>query len=306
MSKQKFGLGKGLGALLPSSPEQDAPALPVHATPDTVDDGVSVGVFAHVEVRKVKPNPYQPRTEFDAFALKELAQSIKEHGLVQPVTVRRFDTGYQLISGERRLRACQEAGLTHIPAYIRKVETQEEMIELALIENIQRETLNPIEIALAYQRLVEDCGYTQDQVAEKVGKNRATVANFIRLLKLPKQIQESIQKSEVSMGHARALINVPTESAQIRIWKRIVRDNLAVRKVEELAREASNPTQPKKKKTPQQTSAEEFEYIVAKLRPVYGTKVHIAASKDGRGHVSFEFYSREDLERIIDLLLSQS
>lgn len=303
MSKIRFGLGKGLDALIPTSGEEER--VSVQPTPETRDDGVSTGILAHIEVNRITPNPYQPRADFERQSLLELAQSIQENGLVQPITVRRHEGGYQLISGERRVRACQEAGIQHIPAYIRHVETVEEMIELALIENIQRETLNPIEIARGYQMLIDDCRFTQEMIAAKVGKNRATVANFVRLLKLPRQIQESIQKDEISMGHARALINVPGEPAQLRIWKKIVRDGLSVRAVEQLARNAMQPgaTAPKKRAIAQ-TQSVEIEAIVEKLRPIFGTKIHIEASRDGKGSIRFDYYSHEDFERILELLLS--
>lgn len=305
MSKTKFGLGKGLGALLPSASDETPQEISVVPTSSSRDDGVSVGVLAHIEVSRISPNPYQPRTEFDPQALLELAQSIRENGLVQPVTVRRHNGAYQLISGERRVRACQEAGIEHIPAYIRKVETVEEMIELALIENIQRETLNPIEIAQSYKRLMDDCNHTQDQIATKVGKSRATVANFVRLLRLPREIQDSIQKSEISYGHARALINLPDANAQMRIWKKIVREGLPVRRAEELAREATQPVVPvaPKKKKSDGSENTPFESVNTRLRGLYGSKIEINATKAGKGSIAIEFYSHDDFERVVELLL---
>jgi ParB family chromosome partitioning protein len=305
VSKTKFGLGKGLGALLPSASDETPQEISVVPTSSSRDDGISVGVLAHIEVSRISPNPYQPRTEFDPQALLELAQSIRENGLVQPVTVRRHDGAYQLISGERRVRACQEAGIEHIPAYIRKVETVEEMIELALIENIQRETLNPIEIAQSYKRLMDECNHTQDQIATKVGKSRATVANFVRLLRLPREIQDSIQKSEISYGHARALINLPDANAQMRIWKKIVREGLPVRRAEELAREATQPVVPvaPKKKKSDGSENTPFESVNNRLRGLYGSKIEITATKAGKGSISIEFYSHDDFERVVELLL---
>ncbi|MCZ7556716.1 MAG: ParB/RepB/Spo0J family partition protein [Bacteroidia bacterium] len=307
MSKQgKMVLGKGLGALIPSG-VQPAEPVSVVPTPETLDDGASYDILAHVEVAQIDPNPYQPRVDFDSESLRELAQSIRENGLVQPITVRRWEGRFQLISGERRVRACQQAGIAHIPAYIRKVESAEEMLELALIENIQRATLNPVEIAQSYRQLVEDYGHSPEQVAQKVGKDRSTVVNFIRLLKLPKRILESLQKSEITMGHARALITLPDETAQLRTWQRVIRDGLSVRKVEELVKSIYNPQRPviPPKKTASPSSASgAFDDITRKLRPMYGTKVHITASKDGKGNISFEFYSDDDLERLIELFLS--
>jgi ParB family transcriptional regulator, chromosome partitioning protein len=304
MSKTKFGLGKGLGALIPGGGERDDEHVSVVPGEDTRDDGVAVNVLAHVELRRIAPNPHQPRMEFDPQALQELADSIREKGLVQPVTVRRFGEGYQLISGERRLRACQAAGITHIPAYIRQVESDEEMLELALIENIQRETLNPIEIAFTYQRLIEEFHYTQDQVAQRVSKNRTTVTNFVRLLRLPREIQDSIQKGEISMGHARALITIPDQQRQLRIWKKIVREGLSVRIVEDIARESLAPLRPKPARETRAVHPPQVEDMLTRLRARYGTKVHLAASKDGRGALRFEFYNASDFERLMELLLA--
>ncbi len=308
MSKQhKTVLGKGLGALIPSGPPPPPPdAVSIVPTPDTVDDGASIDIMAHIEVADIESNPYQPRVDFDSESLLELAQSIREHGLVQPITVRRWEGHYQLISGERRVRACRQAGITHIPAFIRNVETAEEMIELALIENIQRATLNPVEIAQSYRQLVEEYGQSPEHIGQRVGKDRSTVVNFIRLLKLPKRILESIQKNEITMGHARALITLPDESVQVRVWQRIVRDSLSVRKVEELVKNLYAPPKPapppKKSSLPTDTSPW-FDELSRKLRPVYGTKIHITTGKDGKGSISFDFYSNDDLERLIDLLL---
>ena len=306
MGKSKTVLGKGLGALIPSNRPPVEDPVSVEPTPETRDDGVSTDVLAHIAVDDIDPNPYQPRVEFDAQAIRELAQSIRENGLVQPVTVRRWEGKFQLISGERRVRACREAGIEHIPAYIRQVETAEEMIELALIENIQRKTLNPVEIATSYQQLVEEYGHSAEAVGQRVGKDRSTVLNFIRLLKLPKKVLSSLQKGEISMGHARALITLPDETAQLRMWQRIIRDNLSVRKVEELVNNIyRQPARPEKKpgKSPTRSSTPHLEELSQKLRPVYGTKVHISAAKDGRGSIVFEFYNDDDLERLLELFL---
>ncbi len=297
-------LGKGLGALITPAPQQEQEVTVVPSN-ETLDDGQSTDILAHVEVANIDPNPYQPRIDFEPEALQELAQSIREKGLVQPVTVRRWEGGYQLISGERRLRACKLAGITHIPAYIRQVDSAEEMIELALIENIQRATLNPVEIAQSYRQLVEDYQHTPEEIARRVGKDRSTVVNFIRLLKLPKRILESVQRSELSMGHARALLSLPDEQAQLRIWQRIVRENLSVRKVEELVKSiyTVQRTAPTPKTAPSSASTAQLEELSRKLRPIYGTKVNISTGKDGKGSISFEFYSHDDLERLLELFL---
>lgn len=297
-------LGKGLGALITPAPQQEQEVTVVPSN-ETLDDGQSTDILAHVEVANIDPNPYQPRIDFEPEALQELAQSIREKGLVQPVTVRRWEGGYQLISGERRLRACKLAGITHIPAYIRQVDSAEEMIELALIENIQRATLNPVEIAQSYRQLVEDYQHTPEEIARRVGKDRSTVVNFIRLLKLPKRILESVQRGELSMGHARALLSLPDEQAQLRIWQRIVRENLSVRKVEELVKSiyTVQRTAPTPKTAPSSASTAQLEELSRKLRPIYGTKVNISTGKDGKGSISFEFYSHDDLERLLELFL---
>ncbi|HOJ05052.1 MAG TPA: ParB/RepB/Spo0J family partition protein [Bacteroidota bacterium] len=304
MTKQKMVLGKGLGALITPAPQQEQEVTVVPSN-ETLDDGQSTDILAHVEVANIDPNPYQPRIDFEPEALQELAQSIREKGLVQPVTVRRWEGGYQLISGERRLRACKLAGITHIPAYIRQVDSAEEMIELALIENIQRATLNPVEIAQSYRQLVEDYQHTPEEIARRVGKDRSTVVNFIRLLKLPKRILESVQRGELSMGHARALLSLPDEQAQLRIWQRIVRENLSVRKVEELVKSiyTVQRTAPTPKTAPSSASTTQLEELSRKLRPIYGTKVNISTGKDGKGSISFEFYSHDDLERLLELFL---
>ncbi|MBN1447176.1 MAG: ParB/RepB/Spo0J family partition protein [Bacteroidetes bacterium] len=306
MSKKKNVLGKGLGALIRTEPEPDD-VVSVEPTPETQDDGVSVEVMAHIAVDRIAPNPYQPRSDFDPQELRELAQSIRENGLVQPVTVRRWNDGFQLISGERRVRACREAGITHIPAYVRQVESDEEMLELALVENIQRSTLNPVEIAHSYQQLVETYGHAPENIARRVGKDRSTVVNFIRLLKLPRKILASLQKNEITVGHARALITLPDERAQLHIWQRIVRQSLSVRKTEELVnsiyRQSPPPAPHKKKTSSSRSSTPHLEELSEKLKPVYGTRIHITAGKDGRGEITFEFYSDEDLERLLDLLL---
>ncbi|MCB2205330.1 ParB/RepB/Spo0J family partition protein [bacterium] len=306
MGKSKNVLGKGLGALIPSNRPAVEEPVSVEPSAETKDDGVSTEVLAHIEVALIEPNPYQPRIEFEAQAIRELAQSIKQNGLVQPVTVRRWEGKFQLISGERRVRACREAGIEHIPAYIRQVETAEEMIELALIENIQRKTLNPVEIATSYQQLVEEYGHSAEDIGQRVGKDRSTILNFIRLLKLPRKVLSSLQKNEISMGHARALINLPDETAQLRMWQRIVRDNLSVRKVEELVnsiyRKPTPPTPQPKRKSGAKTTPH-LEELSHKLRPIYGTRVNITVGKDGKGSIAFEFYNEDDLERILELLL---
>ncbi len=300
--KSKNVLGKGLGALLRTLPPEEVE--PVTTRPEAIpeDDGETVGILAHVEIDRIEPNPYQPRLEFNEAALNELAESIRQNGLVQPVTVRRHNGDFQLISGERRLRACRLAGVTHIPAYIRRVDTREEMIELSLIENIQREHLNPVEIAVSYKRLMDECDYSHDMIAHKMGKDRSTVVNFIRLLKLPEQIVDSIRKNEISMGHARALVNLPSRESQLRLWRRILTDSLSVRKVEDLVRHDPAKTPSTRRATPAQD--ENVRALEARLRAVYGTKVRVERSSRNTGTITLDFYSLDDLERILDILLT--
>ena len=213
---KKSVLGRGLSALIPKTPLTE-----VSVQEGAVErDSGEIGIIASVEISKIQPNPFQPRTDFDQSALEELTKSIREKGIIQPITVRRVSNGYQLISGERRLRAAQGAKLRNIPAYIIAVATDEEMLELALIENIQREYLNPMEVAIAYQRLMDECRLVPEDIAQRVGKDRSTVTNFIRLLKLPTKIQEGLRKDKISMGHARALITLPSERTQLRMYRK--------------------------------------------------------------------------------------
>lgn len=278
-------LGKGLRALIPEEPSEET--------------NQQKSKVLNIEVRKVSPNPFQPREEFDEVALNELKQSIAEKGVIQPITVRRYDAGYQLIAGERRLRAVTALELEYIPAYILDVETDEDMLELSLIENIQREDLNPVDVAKGYRRLLDQCHLTQEQVAQKVGKERSTVTNFLRLLKLPAPIQESLKKKQIDMGHARALITIENDTDRIEIWNKIIKDKLSVRKVETLVKNLKKPPKKKNKKE------EEKSYFLidaeSKLQEIYGTKVSIHMIKDG-GKLEFEFYSNDDLTRILELL----
>ena len=227
MSKVKHGLGRGLDALI-------KPQDYVKSSSDNKnikdDDGKQVDVLAKISVDFISRNPFQPRTAFNTEAMEELKRSILSNGLIQPITVRRTpDHKYQLISGERRLNACREIGYREIPAYIIKVESDELMLALALIENLQREKLNPIEIGLAYKRLMDECHLTQEAIADRVGKDRTTIANSIRLLKLPKKVQDSLISGAISSGHARALINLPTEDAQLSILEKIIGKNLSAK-----------------------------------------------------------------------------
>ncbi|MDZ7391971.1 MAG: ParB/RepB/Spo0J family partition protein [candidate division KSB1 bacterium] len=281
---RKPALGKGLRALIPEIPPGDEQ---------------SVAAIQDVAVESVLPNPFQPREHFDAQALEELKASIAEKGLVQPITVRRFDGRYQLIAGERRLRAVRELGLPTIPAYVLEVQSDEEMLELSIIENIHREDLNPLEVARGYQRLIDECHLTQEEVAQKVGKDRSTVANFLRLLKLPRRIQESLANGELSMGHARALLALNNSEDQIRIWQQTVKHALSVRKVEELVRGALQG--PRLPKVPEKELPPQVREMENRLRHALATQVHIKP-RGRRGIIEIEYYSDDDLDRLIGLI----
>jgi ParB family chromosome partitioning protein len=297
MTKKK-ALGRGLNALLSDSTDErletDIPAAAQHAT----------GNVLEIPIDQIEVNPFQPRTHFDETALQELADSIKVHGIIQPITVRRLAANqYQLISGERRLQAAIRAGLKNIPAYVRTANDQQ-MLEMALIENIQRENLNAIEIALSYQRLISECNLKQEELGERVGKNRATVTNYLRLLKLPPDIQIAVRDNRLSMGHARAIINVENPADQLFIFNKILKEDLSVRKVEELVRQLHQSKTEKettKATNPAGSTAKELAQLQSRLSSHFGTRV--AVKSDGkRGEIKIPFMSIEDLNRILDIL----
>lgn len=308
MSKIKPGLGRGLDALIKPQDYVKNGQESVDLSQIKGDDGKQVDILARIAVDFISRNPYQPRTNFNPEALEELKKSILSNGLIQPITVRRTpDHKYQLISGERRLIACKEIGYKEIPAYIIEVESDELMLALALIENIQREKLNPVEVGSAYKRLMEECHLTQEQIAEKVGKDRTTIANSIRLLKLPEEIRNALISEEISPGHARALINLPTEDLQLKILQKIIDENYSVRKVEKLVKNLSNGESGKSQKKSfsilpsnlkADASLKDFE---DKLRKIFGTKVTCRQRQDGSGEINIEFYSNVELERLFDL-----
>ena len=279
-------LGKGLNALIPDKNNGTG----ANQTKDNR--------LIEVRVAEVRPNPYQPRVKFNEEALRELKESIRQKGLIQPITVRRSNSHYELIAGERRLRAAIEVGMDKIPAYIMQVKTKEEMLELALVENVQREKLNPIEQANAYDRLLKECNLTQDEIAQKIGKDRSTITNMLRLLRLPKPIQDSVEEGQISVGHARTLLALEEKEQQIQLWKKIVKNDISVRKLEKLVKELAE-IKPKhslmnKKKSVHILNIEE------KLRDIFGTKVSIRPKKEG-GSIDIEFYTPEDLNRILEI-----
>jgi ParB family transcriptional regulator, chromosome partitioning protein len=297
MSKKK-ALGRGLSALLsdsPASPDEKLETdLPVAASAGTTNMG-------EIAVDEIEVNPFQPRHHFDENALKELADSIKLHGIIQPITVRRLSRNqYQLISGERRFQAAKRAGLAYIPAYIRSADDQQ-MLEMSLIENIQRENLNPIEIALSYQRLVTEVGLKQEELGDRVGKNRSTVTNYLRLLKLPPDIQAAVRDNKLSMGHARAIINVDSADSQLYIYKKTISEDLSVRKVEELARQVAAGSAVEAPKTADTKQPREIVQLQSRLSSHFGTKVKVNGNGK-RGDIRIPFLSVEDLNRILDIL----
>lgn len=300
MSK-KQALGRGLSALLENSPRPNQ--LEKEATVTEVKTELEVGNVAGpinlLSISQIEANPYQPRKDFNNDALIELAQSISELGLIQPITVRKVSSQkFQIISGERRFRACQLANLTEVPVYIREADDQG-MLEMALVENIQRENLNALEIAISYKRLMEECSLTTEKLAERVGKDRTTVTNYVRLLKLPPEIQLGIIEKRMSMGHARALINAEPESKQLRIFKLILEKDLSVRKVEELVKEDDAPKLFKSNKA---LMPLEVQKMQADLKLRFGKKAKVTRNESGLGKVEIPFTTDDDLARIIDML----
>jgi ParB family transcriptional regulator, chromosome partitioning protein len=286
---RKNSLGRGLGALIEE------------AEPDIVIEKVVGGTV--VDIKLIDTNPFQPRTVFDNSAMEELATSIKELGVIQPITVREMESGrYQLITGERRLRAARVAGLTHIPAYVRTADDQG-MLEMALVENIQREDLNAVDIAISYQRLVEECSLTQENLSLRVGKKRATVANYMRLLKLPAEIQVGIRENKITMGHARALVSIEDHHDQIKLFYRIIEEDLSVRKAEELARKIEESTIHREKQPApsRQGLPQTYEELKNQLADFFHTNIEFRRNIKGSGKIIIPFGSDDELERIIGI-----
>jgi ParB family chromosome partitioning protein len=307
---KKPALGRGLSALLENASKSvkdgatgsGALETAVADLPEvmpTAEVGNVAGPISVLRISQIEANPFQPRQEFDPTALRELSQSIKELGLIQPITVRKVSAQkYQIISGERRFRASQMAGLEEVPVYVRTANDQN-MLELALVENIQRENLNAIEVAISYKRLMHECSLTTEKLAERVGKDRTTVTNYVRLLKLPPEIQIGIIEKRISMGHARALINCEPEAKQLKIYKLILEKDLSVRKVEELAKEDDAP---KLFKTEKVVLPLEFQKMQADLRLKFGKKAKLSRNEHGIGKLEIPFATDDDLVRIVDML----
>ena len=293
---KKSALGKGLSALL-SNADTD-----ITSNSDIAGSPAVSGSISNISVEKIETNPFQPRTDFDEQALKELAESIRQQGIIQPVTVRKMGYDrYQIISGERRFRASKLAGLEFIPAYVR-IANDQSMLEMALVENIQRENLNPIEIGISYKRLTDECNLSQDQLADKVGKDRSTVTNYMRLLRLPPKIQAAIRDGLISMGHARAIINVDDIGTQLKIFDEIINNNLSVRKVEELVRSTSGKKTKPGKETKLKHQAFEYKDIEKRLEGFYETRVEVKTGAKGSGKIILSYYSTDDLNRLLDIL----
>jgi ParB family chromosome partitioning protein len=298
MAKQKRALGRGLSALL-----EDSGTDVTSKAGLTGDMARTTGSIAAISVEQIEVNPFQPRSIFEKEALLELANSIKEHGIIQPVTVRKLGYDkYQLISGERRFRASQAAGLTEVPAYIR-IANDEAMLEMALVENIQRKNLDAIEVAISYKRLMDECDLTQEVLAQKVSKSRSAVTNFLRLLKLPAEIQMAIREDKISMGHARALVSVNDSKTQISILKKILKDSLSVRQVEDLVRVlAEDKINPKTKAKGANVLSFEQQKMKQDLMDMFRTKVDVKRDAKGKGKIIINFDSDDDLDRISDML----
>jgi ParB family chromosome partitioning protein len=290
-TNKKPALGRGLSALLENAKtdittKQSGEASPV------------VGSIAVIKVKDIETNPFQPRTNFEEIALQELSDSIKQHGIIQPITVRKLGYDkYQLISGERRFRATQMAGLEEIPAYIR-VANDQAMLEMGLIENIQREDLDPIEISLSYKRLIEECNITQEQLGEKVNKQRSTVTNFLRLLKLPAVIQKAVRDKDISMGHARALLSIENEDKQLAIYAMAVENELSVRQVEELARGEKLQFKPKTTRVEKPLTIEDKQ-IAKKLEKIFNKSFDFKRNAKGAGSINLSFSNDKELEHIL-------
>lgn len=288
---KRSALGRGLGALI-----DDA---------DTQKQSTSTSIN-EVPVDQIEANPFQPRTKFDETALQELSASIKELGIIQPITLRKLDENkYQIIAGERRFRASKLAGLTKVPAYVREA-GDDGMLEMALVENIQREDLDAIEVALSYQRLMEECKLTQEVLSERVGKKRSTISNYLRLLKLPELIQKGIMDKAISMGHARALINIPNTEDQLSIYELILDEDLSVRKVEEIVRNLGQTASPVSDEKPADEKKDKYprEYgeLQDHLSKFFSSKVGFSLNDKGKGKIVIPFKSAKDLERIMGIL----
>lgn len=302
-NNKKQALGKGIRALL-NTIDDEMKDSGRQSAPPTVT-GENTGSIMRIPVGQIQVNPKQPRRDFDEEALRELSESIKLHDIIQPVTVVKINpTTYQLISGERRLRASKLAGLKDIPAYIRVADDQQ-MLELALLENLQRENLNAIEIGLSYRRLMDECDLTQEEVAERMKKDRSTVTNYLRLLRLPPDIQKSVRDGNLSMGHARAIIGLEQVDQQLYVFREVKEKGLSVRQTEKLVKDMSSPDSAKAKSDGKGTGLKlppAYKRIEDNMASHFSTRVRMERKKNGKGNITIEYYNDEDLERIMKLM----
>ncbi|WP_109830458.1 ParB/RepB/Spo0J family partition protein [Reichenbachiella versicolor] len=294
---KRNALGRGLGALLDDSGNEaaTAPKKPLR------ERGASAGSISEIPLDQIEVNPFQPRTDFDQKALEELSESIRVQGIIQPITLRKLNNNsYQLISGERRFQASKLAGLKKVPAYIRTADDQQ-MLEMAIIENIQRQDLNAMEVALSYQRLLTECDLKQEQLGERVGKDRTTVNNYLRLLKLPPDIQAAVRDGKISMGHARALVNVEDTAVQLDILKRTLAEELSVRKVEALVKQANFPDEVEKKPSNKEEDREILK-VQERLTSHFGARIRVATKDNNKGEIKIPFDSVSELNRILEII----
>ena len=306
-SKVQRGLGKGLSALLGENADIDSFRKPVgYVNKDIVSDAADATPSAdilRIPVSKVEPNPFQPRASFDADALEELSDSIRTLGLIQPITVRRVGSGrYQIISGERRFRACKLAGMDMVPAYVRNADDQG-MLEMAIVENIQREDLDPIETALAFQRLIDECALTQEQMAQRVGKKRASVTNFLRLLRLPAKIQHDLKVGLINVGHAKVLLSVDDDAVQEKLCDQVIKEGLSVRQLEERVRRLDRPAQP----SPYDDTVdlpETYYKVLEYMGRYFGDNISLKRNAAGKGSITLRFESDAEMERFLEALES--
>jgi len=297
MAEKKRALGKGLSALLKN------PSTDITSNESIANTTQVVGAVSQISIEQIEVNPFQPRTDFEHDALQELAISIKELGIIQPLTVRKLGYDkFQLISGERRLRASQIAGLTSVPVYVR-IANDQEMLEMALVENIQREQLNPVEVALSYQRLIDECKLTQEKMSERVGRKRSTITNYLRLLKLPAEILAALRDETITMGHARALVNVKDPETQINIFRDAVNNGFTVREIEQIVKDFGKISYTKTSRN-RSKSLPSFEHqkLANDLTNKLGKNVKLKVAKNGKGKIEIPFHSNDDLYELISQL----
>jgi ParB family chromosome partitioning protein len=286
---RKNALGRGLGALIDNSEDYSQGSAKPEAS------------INEISIDNIEGNPWQPRSRLDEEKLNELAASIREIGIIQPLTLRKAADKFQLIAGERRFRAAKIAGLNTVPAYVRMAE-DDTMLEMALVENIQREDLDPIEVAMSYQRLIDECKLTQENMSERVGKKRSTISNYLRLLRLPAEIQLGLREKQITMGHARALINLEDQKARLKIFNQIVKNDLTVRKVEELVREAVKGEDQKKQTKKKEDLPAEYDQLRKQLSSFFKTNIQFLRGNNGKGKIVIPFQSDDELEKIVNVL----